>query len=334
MQLRDFETPDLAAVHRLLAASGWSHRIGSEADLARLVAASQRTAVAVRPNGDIVGFARAITDGMSNGYLSMVAVAESFRRQGVGQALVERIVAADPCVTWVLRAGRDGAPAFFGKLGFTASTLAMERPRQAGALPATPPEQKKDRLQAEDPGEPAVPARPQISVRSAVEADAHTLAALAIQVWLGTYATEGVNDLLARYVLETFTPPKFAGWVKDADACLLVAEVDEHVVGYALLRFGAVQPLVPEAGTELCTLYVQEPFTGAGVGSALLSKAASSVRERTGTDALWLSVNVKNRRARGFYEKRGFVEKGRTHFVLGEGRHENLVLALLPPIEA
>ncbi|RQO45145.1 hypothetical protein DBV14_24145 [Variovorax sp. KBW07] len=249
----------------------------------------------------------------------------------------------------------------------------MEKPRQAGALPATPPEEKKDRrqawhdgsaicliavgahgdpldlnaaevkalierleecLQAEDPGEPAVPARPQISVRSAVEADAHTLAALAIQVWLGTYATEGVNDLLARYVLETFTPAKFAGWVKDADACLLVAEVDEHLVGYALLRFGAMQPLVSEAGAELCTLYVQEPFTGAGVGSALLSKAVSSVRERTGTDALWLSVNVKNRRACGFYEKHGFAEKGRTHFVLGEGRHENLVLALLPPIEA
>jgi ribosomal protein S18 acetylase RimI-like enzyme len=190
----------------------------------------------------------------------------------------------------------------------------------------------KENMQLRDA--PARRARPHIAVRPAVEADAHTLAALAIQVWLGTYATEGVNDLLARYVLDAFTPSKFAALTKDADACLLVAEVDSYLVGYALLRFSAIQPLVPEADSELCTLYVQEPFTGAGVGSALLQKARASVRERTGTEALWLLVNVKNRRACGFYAKHGFVEKGLTHFVLGEGRHENHVLALLPSVEA
>ena len=41
---------------------------------------------------------------------------------------------------------------------------------------------------------------PEVSVRRAVAADAHTLAALSIQVWLSTY-TEGVNDLFARYML-------------------------------------------------------------------------------------------------------------------------------------
>ncbi|QNK67375.1 GNAT family N-acetyltransferase [Variovorax sp. PAMC26660] len=172
--------------------------------------------------------------------------------------------------------------------------------------------------------------RDTIAVRPAVTADAHTLAALAIQVWLSTYATEGVNDLLARYVLGEFTPSKFVALTEDAAACLLVAEIDSHLVGYALVRFGVAQPLIPSAEAELCTLYVQEPFTGAGVGTALLREARASIRKRTGTDALWLSVNVKNRRACGFYEKHGLVEKGRTHFVLGEGRHENHVLALIP----
>ena len=32
-------------------------------------------------------------------------------------------------VTWVLRAGRPGAPEFFARLGFRAAPLAMERPR-------------------------------------------------------------------------------------------------------------------------------------------------------------------------------------------------------------
>lgn len=77
-------------------------------------------------NGEIIGFARGITDGISNGYLSMVAVAEGLRRQGIGRRLVERIVGGDRAVTWVLRADRDGAAEFFSSIGFSNSSAAME----------------------------------------------------------------------------------------------------------------------------------------------------------------------------------------------------------------
>ena len=130
MQVREIAASDLEAVYRLLAANGWAHRIPDEAHLAKLVAASQHAWVAVR-DGEITGFARALTDGLSNGYLSMVVVAAPFRGHGIGRALVERILGANEDITWVLRAGREGAPAFFAKLGFVNSTLAMERPRTA-----------------------------------------------------------------------------------------------------------------------------------------------------------------------------------------------------------
>ncbi|WP_240651576.1 MULTISPECIES: GNAT family N-acetyltransferase [unclassified Variovorax] len=164
-------------------------------------------------------------------------------------------------------------------------------------------------------------------IRPAIAADAPALAALSIQVWLATYATEGVSDLLARYVLEQFTPAAFTAWMEDADTALVVAEAGSHLVGYARLGFNAPQPLSPDIGTELCTLYVQEPFTRSGVGSALLDKACATIGERTGSDAMWLTVNTQNRRACAFYEKHGFARKGTTWFVLGEGCHENLVLA-------
>ncbi|HEX7866703.1 MAG TPA: GNAT family N-acetyltransferase [Variovorax sp.] len=164
-------------------------------------------------------------------------------------------------------------------------------------------------------------------IRPAIAADASALAALSIQVWLATYATEGVSDLLARHVLDQFTPARFVAWMEDADTALLVAEAHGHLVGYARLRFNTPQPLSRTTGTELCTLYVQEPFTRSGVGSALLGKAGDAVRERAGDDAMWLTVNVLNQRACNFYEKHGFVRKGTTWFVLGEGRHENHVLA-------
>jgi len=129
MQLRDFEPSDLNSVFRVLIANGWAHRIKSADYLRQLVQASQRTAVASL-DGQVIGFARAISDGLSNGYLSMVVVAEPWRHQGVGRALVQHVVGLDPSITWVLRAGRTGAPGFFAKLGLVASRDAMELRRR------------------------------------------------------------------------------------------------------------------------------------------------------------------------------------------------------------
>ena len=129
MQVRSVAASDIGAVHHLLSTNGWAHRIGDAEHLAQLISASQRALIAV-VDGQIVGFARAITDGISNGYLSMVVVAEPFRRRGIGLALVEGIVGPDPGITWVLRAGRDGAAEFFASLGFGASAVAMERARR------------------------------------------------------------------------------------------------------------------------------------------------------------------------------------------------------------
>lgn len=137
MQVRDVRSDEIEPVRQFLIAHGWAHRVGSAERFAALVAASQRTAVAVemeddpsaRP-GHIVGFARGITDGLSNGYLSMVVVAPGHRGQGVGSALVRYVMGDDPGITWVLRAGRDGAVEFFSGLGFRVSSVAMERERK------------------------------------------------------------------------------------------------------------------------------------------------------------------------------------------------------------
>ena len=129
MQLRSTTASDVDAIHRLLLTNGWAHRVGDVEELGRLISASQRAVVAVEDD-EVVGFARAITDGISNGYLSMVVVAEQHRRKGIGQALVERLIGSEPNITWVLRAGREGAAGFFSKLGFNTSTTAMERPRR------------------------------------------------------------------------------------------------------------------------------------------------------------------------------------------------------------
>lgn len=164
-----------------------------------------------------------------------------------------------------------------------------------------------------------------ILIRAGRPADAALLAALATQVFLHTYATQGISDAIAKHVLAEFTPAKFQSWLASDAAAVLVAEKNAHLVGYARLAFGAVCP-VPGAGTaELSTLYVQEHFTGRGVGAALLAQAQALALQRTQLP-LWLTVNAQNLRAIAFYAAQGCSTIGTAQFVLGGVSHPNHVL--------
>ncbi len=129
MLIRPITRDEVEAARRLLADSGWTRKVEDAAKFEQLIERSQVALVAVH-EGKVVGFIRALTDGIFNGYISMVAVSKAHRGKGVGSALVREVMGTNQEITWVLRADRDGAPDFYKKLGFRLSQVAMERRRQ------------------------------------------------------------------------------------------------------------------------------------------------------------------------------------------------------------
>ena len=119
---------DFEAIRKFLAENGWKKRVEDNKRFRKMIGNADRTVIAL--DGErLVGFARALCDGVSNGYIGTVAVAEDHRGRGIGRELVNRLMGPDPEITWVLRAGR-GSGEFWKKMGFEASAVAMERNRK------------------------------------------------------------------------------------------------------------------------------------------------------------------------------------------------------------
>lgn len=164
-----------------------------------------------------------------------------------------------------------------------------------------------------------------LQIRAGQASDADRLAVLAVQVWLHTYATKGINNDVAQYVLSELTVEKFSARLAEPETKMLVAECSEGLVGFAAVKFGFSCPSGARSVVELQTLYVQEHFIGQGIGRSLLEAAEAMAREQA-TSPLWLTVNAQNARAIAFYARQGYAKVGTAYFVLGQGRHENHVL--------
>jgi ribosomal protein S18 acetylase RimI-like enzyme len=80
----------------------------------------------------LVGFARAISDGTTNAYISSVMVDAALRRRGVGRELLRRLMdGRPPVMRWVLHARADAID-FYRAIGFTPASDMFWAGRGAG----------------------------------------------------------------------------------------------------------------------------------------------------------------------------------------------------------
>ncbi len=162
-------------------------------------------------------------------------------------------------------------------------------------------------------------------IREGAPSDAERLAVLATQVWLHTYATDGIDTAIARYVLSELSVDKFGSLLTRKDVTVLVAGIDENIVGYAVVNVDAKCPSA-SCQVEVVSLYVQEHFARKGIGSSLLIESRRVAHRCVGSTTIWLKVYARNFPAIAFYRKHGLVKTGTAYFELGGEKHENHVL--------
>jgi GNAT superfamily N-acetyltransferase len=173
-------------------------------------------------------------------------------------------------------------------------------------------------------------ASPPPILRPARPDDALVLGALATQVFLDTYATDGIRSALVLEVQQSFGPEAIGALLARPAGGLLVAERQGHLLGFVQFMPGARHRVVDDgadgpATAEIERLYVLRHSQGQGLGKALMAAAAAQARD-AGCTRLWLTAWVGNAHARAWYGRQGWRDIGATpHCFQGES-FENRVL--------
>ncbi len=131
-----------------------------------------------------------------------------------------------------------------------------------------------------------------------------------------TCTLEDMRGVLERY----FNTAQCESELQDPQDNFFFFEEEGVAKGY--MRINAkhgcpLESLSNQRSIELVRLYVLKEYHGAGVANELMNFAIAFAREH-GYERMYLSVWEYNFRARGFYEKHGFVNSGvQNDFPLG-----------------
>ena len=128
---------------------------------------------------------------------------------------------------------------------------------------------------------------------------------------------------MASFIEENLTPSAFRRYLTDPNNVVMLArDKAGDPLAYTLGIPGrgedadAAALLAAESPMYLSKVYAAPRAHGTGLSTSLIDTHAVISRER-GFDSLWLGTNVENGRARRFYEKVGFVDRGRRTFMVG-----------------
>src|SRR5437763_440133 len=110
-----------------------------------------------------------------------------------------------------------------------------------------------------------------ITVRRATPADAPRLAGFATTAFIDSFAADNTPDNMTAYLAHAFGESVQRDELSDPRCTVLLAEKERELVGYAMLRDGAMPSCVASAGAiEVARLYAGKRWIGADIGSLLM----------------------------------------------------------------
>lgn len=170
-----------------------------------------------------------------------------------------------------------------------------------------------------------------MTVRTATEPDIAALADLAARTFPLACPPGMPEADMAAFVAANLSAERFAQYLADPTAEVLVVDDGDGPVGYTLTFDAepydpAIAELVRARPTvELSKCYADPAAHGTGVSARLMTAVLDSARDR-GAASVWLGVNGRNARAQRFYAKHGFEVIGERRFVVGGRTEDDLVL--------
>ncbi|MGF6724573.1 ribosomal protein S18 acetylase RimI-like enzyme [Paraburkholderia sp. GAS41] len=143
-----------------------------------------------------------------------------------------------------------------------------------------------------------------IDIREATIEDAEAIASVHVISWQSAYRGIMPEQFLAELSVEARSD-RWRKSLLSGKLRVLVAYVDKAVVGW--IAFGPCRDADKDsAWAELEALYVSPEFWSQGIGKSL-SNSARQLLRLAGYAFVALWVLSENQRARGFYERIGFV---------------------------
>jgi ribosomal protein S18 acetylase RimI-like enzyme len=165
-----------------------------------------------------------------------------------------------------------------------------------------------------------------IEIRLGSADDAVCVAALATQVFLDAYATDGVRPDLAREAFREYCEAAFAARLAEPERRFILATQADALLGFAEMRGSDLASPIPAiCGAELDRLYVQPRAQRSGTGRALIQEA-ERIASMLPASWLWLTVWDGNAGALAFYRQMGYADSGATTYLLEGKTYGNRVL--------
>ena len=143
-----------------------------------------------------------------------------------------------------------------------------------------------------------------------------------------TFSESNTEENMRNYLETGFSIDKITTELNDENAEFYFAKIENNVIGYLKLNFGASQTeLKSEKAIEIERIYVLKEYHGQKVGQILYDKAIEIAKKKN-AEFIWLGVWEENPRAINFYKKNGFIEFDKHIFKLGDDEQTDIMMKL------